>query len=79
MTDTNFASNLYEQLSVAGLIGDLQEHMDNIRPGISRNTILLAFKRPGTTPLRRSILEAAKKLLENKQAEVVADKELAHT
>ncbi len=50
MTDTNFSSMLYEALSVADLIGDLQERMEVIRPGISRNTILLAFKQGPTTP-----------------------------
>lgn len=81
MTDTNFASKLYESLSVADLIGDLQEHMDNIRPGISRNTILLAFKQPATTPLRRRILEEAKNILANHQAQEISasETEPAHT
>lgn len=71
MTDTNFSSALYEKLSVADLIGDLQARMETIRPGISRNTILLAFKQAPTTPLRRRILEEAKIILENaRQTEI---------
>ena len=54
---------LYETLSIAGLIGDLHEKMQTIRPGISRNTILLAFKQGGSTRLRRRILSEARQLI----------------
>ncbi len=81
MTDTNFSSALYENLSVADLIGDLQERMESIRPGISRNTILLAFKQSPTTPLRRRILEEAKNILADQRAKEAeqAEPEPAHT
>lgn len=59
---------LYENLSVAGLTGDLYELMKTIRPTISRNTIRLAFMRGGTTRLRRRIIEEAKKLYEEYRA-----------
>ena len=59
---------LYDSLSVAGLIRDLQEIMEGIRPGISRNTVRLAFVAGGTTRLRRRILEEANKLWEQHQS-----------
>lgn len=59
---------LYESLSVAGLIGDLHERMQVIRPGISRNTVRLAFVAGGTTRLRKRILEEATRLWEQHQS-----------
>ena len=59
---------MYEELSVTGLIGDLYQKMQIIRPGISRNTIRLAFVQGGTTKLRRRILGEAKQLLETHRA-----------
>lgn len=60
---------LYEQLSVAALTSELHEIMQTVRPGISRNTIRLAFVDGGTTPLRRRIIEEAKKLQEKQTPE----------
>lgn len=60
---------LYESLSVAGLIGDLHERMQAIRPGISRNTVRLAFVAGGTTRLRKRILQEASILWEQHQSD----------
>lgn len=54
--------HIYEQLSVAALTSELHEIMQSVRPGISRNTIRLAFVQGGTTPLRRRIIQEAQKL-----------------
>ncbi len=56
--------NIYDQLSVAGLTSELHDVMTALRPGISRNTIRLAFLAGATTPLRKRIIEEGKKLLE---------------
>lgn len=60
--------DLYEDLSAAGLTGDLHERMQIIRPGISRNTIRLALVEGGTTPLRRRILQEANTVWEEHRA-----------
>jgi hypothetical protein len=59
--------DIYEQLSVAALTSELHEIMQTVRPGISRNTIRLAFTQGGTTPLRRRIIQEAQKLQERIQ------------
>lgn len=61
--------DLYEDLSAAGLTGDLHERMQIIRPGISRNTIRLALVEGGTTPLRRRILQEANTVWEEHQTD----------
>lgn len=60
--------DLYENLSVAGLTGELHELMKTQRPKISRTTVRLAFVRGGTTRLRRRILEEGRKLYEEHRA-----------
>lgn len=62
MTTETFS--IYDDLSVAGLTGELHERMISLRPSISRNTIRLAFVAGATTPLRKRIIEEGKKLLE---------------
>lgn len=75
MATENF--NLYEALSVAGLIGDLHEQMQKIRPGISRNTIRVAFIYPNIkSRLRPRIIEEANKIWQNHQ-EQIAEEALA--
>lgn len=63
---------LYENLSVAGLTGDLHDIMKTIRPNISRNTIRLAFVRGGTTRLRRRVIQEGTKLYEDHRAAEIA-------
>lgn len=71
---TTEISKLYESLSVAGLIGDLHEQMQKIRPGISRNTIRVAFIYPNVkSRLRPRIIEEANKLWQNHQAQIAEE------
>lgn len=66
--------DLYEALSVAGLSGDLYDRMQTIRPGISRNTIRVAFTQPNQkSKLRPRIIAEARKLWEEHQAEMTQE------
>jgi hypothetical protein len=66
-------NELYSNLSIAGLTGDLHERMQTIRPGISRNTIRLAFLKPNIkSKLRPRIIVEARKLWEEHLEETAA-------
>ncbi|HRI58350.1 MAG TPA: hypothetical protein PK228_01460 [Saprospiraceae bacterium] len=72
MATENF--QLYESLSIAGRIGDLYDRMQAIRPGISRNTIRVAFMQPNQkSKLRPRIIEEARKVWEEHLAETAAE------
>lgn len=69
--------SLYEDISVAGLTADLHERMQTIRPGVSRNTIRLAFVEGATTPLRKRIIQEGRALLEQHQNQQAAAEPIA--
>lgn len=66
---------IYRKLSAKGLIARLEEMVRKERNSVSRNTILLAFKMGGTTPLRELIIETGKGVLAESEVPVPVPEE----
>lgn len=61
-------AQIYKELSIRGLVGDLQNAMRYMRNSVSRNTIIKAFRVDSletATPLQQRIIETGKEMLQN--------------
>mgnify|MGYP000889845603 CR=1 FL=1 len=62
---------IYDDLYIKGLIGELQRNMQYMRSTVSRNTILKAFRVSSyehATPLQQKIIDTGKGILQTAAA-----------